>query len=78
MIQIFYLIFNDNDELLFAQNIQHNAKEEAEKYITDLYNEVIKEHNIKIIEHTSNILKFIDIPKTELEGEETHIFQIIE
>ena len=75
MVQIFYSIFN-NDTLLFANNAQYNKKEEAEQDIKKIYNRVSKQKNKKIIEYTNNVLKFIDIPKSAEENEETHIFII--
>lgn len=77
MVQIFYSIFNDSDELLFANNTQYNTKEEATTALNDLYSNVVKQHNIKVVEHTDTTLKFIDLPQTELEGKEIHIFQIL-
>lgn len=76
MVQIFYSIFN-NDILLFANNAQYNKKKEAEQDLKKIYNQVSKRKNIKIIEYTNNILKFVDIPKSKEENEETHIFKIM-
>lgn len=77
MIQVFYSIFNDNDELLFANNTQFNTKEEAIEGIDKVYKQVLTQPNIQIVEHTNEMLKFIDKPVTELEGEEIHTFQIL-
>lgn len=77
MVQIFYSIFNDNDELLFADNTQFNTKEDAIAEIDDIYKQVLKQPNIQVVEHTNETLKFIDKPITELEGEEIHALQIL-
>jgi len=77
MVQIFYTIFNDNDELLFANNTQYNTKEEAVNSLLSLYKKLLPNKNIEILEHTKEILKFIDLPRTELEGKEFHTFTIM-
>lgn len=76
MIQILYTIFNDNDELIFANNTQYNTNEDAVNSLLSLYKKLLHNKDIKILEYTKEKLKFIDLPKTELEGEEIHTFLI--
>lgn len=77
MIQIFYSIFNDNDELLFANNTPYDTKQDAINSLKDLHKRILKKHNIKVTEYTEEKLQFIDLPETELEGKEIHTFQIL-
>ena len=77
MIQIFYSIFNDNDELIFANNTQYNTNEDAVNSLLSLYKKLLHNKDIEILEYTKEKLKFIDLPKTELEGKEFHTFTIM-
>jgi len=77
MVQVFYSIFNDNDELLFANNTQYNAIQEAIDALKQLHTKLLKQHNITITEYTEDTLKFTDEPMTELEGKEFHTFTIL-
>ena len=77
MIQIFYSIFDNNDNLLFANNTQYNTRKEAIKALQQLHNKIKAQKNIKITEYTSDTLSFTDIPTNEYETEEYHKFQII-
>lgn len=77
MIQIFYSIFNDNNELLFANNTQYKTIEDATKDLKQLHTKLLKQHNITITEYTEDSLKFTDNPITELERKEFHNFKIL-
>lgn len=77
MVQILYTIFNDNDELIFANNTQYNTNEDAVNSLLSLYKKLLHNKDIEILEYTKEKLKFIDLPKTELEGKEFHTFTIM-
>lgn len=77
MTQIFYSVYNDNDELLFANNTLYKTIEDARADLSNVYKKLIKQKNIKILEHTNDTIVFTDLPQTELEGEETHTFLIM-
>lgn len=77
MIQIFYSIFNDSNELLFANNTQYETIEDATKDLKQLHTKLLKQHNITITEYTEDSLKFTDNPITELEEKEFHNFKIL-
>ena len=77
MTQIFYSIYNDNDELLFANNTQYKTIADARADLSNVYKKLIKQKNIKILERTNDTIVFADLPQTELEGEEIHTFLIM-
>jgi hypothetical protein len=77
MIKVFYSIFSHDDQLLLANTTLYNTEREAVEALEDLHNKLLKEPNIKITEYTNEKLKFTDLPITELEDEEIHIFQIL-
>lgn len=77
MIQIFYSIFNDSNELLFANNTQYETIENAIKDLKQLHTKLLKQRNITITEYTEDTLKFTDNPITELERKEFHNFKIL-
>jgi len=77
MVQVFYSIFNDNDELLFANNTQYATRQDAINSLKELHNNIVKQHNITITEYTDDTLNFTDNPTTELEGKEFHSFKIL-
>jgi hypothetical protein len=81
MVQIFYSIFINNkghDEMIHAENMQYATKENAQKDLSNLYEDLIKQLNIKIVEYNDTILRFITRGIKEWEFDETHTFQIVE
>lgn len=77
MTQIFYSVYNDNDELIFASNTQYKTIADARADLSNVYKKLIKQKNIKILERTDDTIVFADLPQTELEGEEVHTFLIM-
>lgn len=77
MVQIFYSIFNNNDELMFANNTQYKNKQDAIDNLEELHRTIIKQPNIEILQYTKDTLKFIDKPKRKFEANEIHMMKII-
>ena len=77
MARLFYSIFNNHDELLFANTTPYGTVTDAQKAIEELHNKIVHKHNIEITQYTKDSLKFIDKPMTEFEENEIHIFQIM-